>query len=196
MAQVKKTEVRDAILQAAFELFSEKDYARTSIAEIAGRAGLSQSNIYVYFASKLDILWAVIAPWQYRKFELLDLELSRITDRRARLERLLSAIWGDIPEADNNLAVNLIQGLALSQPDDNYSRELLRFLEARLTHALRDCLPPERAHLLDGDDAFAHLAFMAFDGFVLGARIKGRSERLPQIVRLTADMLLGVLPER
>jgi hypothetical protein len=73
---------------------------------------------------------------------------------------------------------------------------LLRFLEARLTHALRDCLPPERAHLLDGDDAFAHLAFMAFDGFVLGARIKGRSERLPQIVRLTADMLLGVLPER
>jgi AcrR family transcriptional regulator len=196
MAQVKKTEVRDAILQAAFELFSEKDYARTSIAEIAGRAGLSQSNIYVYFASKLDILWAVIAPWQYRQFELLDLELSRITDRRARLERLLAAIWGDIPEADNNLAVNLIQGLALSQPDDNYSRELLRFLEARLTRALRDCLPPERAHLLDGDDAFAHLAFMAFDGFVLGARIKGRSERLPQIVRLTADMLLGVTTER
>jgi AcrR family transcriptional regulator len=196
MAQVKKTEVRDAILQAAFELFSEKDYARTSIAEIAGRAGLSQSNIYVYFASKLDILWAVIAPWQYRQFELLDLELSRITDRRARLERLLAAIWGDIPEADNNLAVNLIQGLALSQPDDNYSRELLRFLEARLTRALRDCLPPERAHLLDGDDAFAHLSFMAFDGFVLGARIKGRSERLPQIVRLTADMLLGVTPER
>jgi AcrR family transcriptional regulator len=190
MAQVKKPEVRDAILQAAFDLFSEKDYASTSIAEIARRAGLSQSNIYVYFGSKLDILWAVMAPWQFRQFELLDLELARIPDPRARLERLLTAIWADIPAADNNLAANLVQGLALRQPDDNYSRDLLHFLEGRLTRALADCLPPERRHLLDGD-AFAHLAFMAFDGFVLGARMKDGSQRLPQIVRLVADMLLG-----
>jgi AcrR family transcriptional regulator len=191
MAQVKKPEVRDAILQAAFELLSEKDYARTSMAEIARRAGLSQSNIYVYFASKLDILWAVMSPWLFRQFKLLDLELARIADPRARLERLLTAMWYDIPTADNNLAVNLIQGLALCEPSDNYSRDLLRFLESRLTRALADSLPPDRRHLLHGDDAFAHLAFMAFDGFVLGVRLKGRSDRLAQIVRLTANMLLG-----
>jgi len=40
MAQVKKSEVRDAILAAAFDLFSEKDYARTTIAEIARCAGV------------------------------------------------------------------------------------------------------------------------------------------------------------
>lgn len=192
MAQVKKAEVRDAILNAAFELFSEKDYARTSVAEIARRAGLSQSNIYVYFGSKLDILWAVMSPWLFRQFELLDIELAQIADPRARLERLLSAMWGDIPQADRNLAVNLVQGLAMSEPSDNYSRELLRFLEARLTRTLTDILPEERRAVLGQDDAFAHLAFMAFDGFVLGARLKGRSERLGPIVRLTADMLLGV----
>lgn len=194
MAQVKKPEVRDAILQAAFELFSEKDYARTTVAEIARRAGLSQSNIYVYFGSKLDILWAVISPWLFRQFELLDLELARIADPRARIERLLTAMWGDIPAADNNLSVNLVQGLALSQPDDNYSRDLLRFLESRVTRMLGECLPPERQHVLENDDAFAHLAFMAFDGFVLGARLKGRSERLAQIVQITAGMLLGEVP--
>jgi AcrR family transcriptional regulator len=191
MAQVKKTEVRDAILDAAFSLFSEQDYASTTVTQIARRAGVSQSNLYVYFGSKLDILWAVISPWLYRQFELLDLELTRIADPRARLERLLTALWGDIPNADNNLAVNLVQGLALAKPDENYSRDLLRFLEARLTRMLRDSLPPARWPLLENDDATAHLAFMAFDGFVLGARVKGRSERLPQIVRVTSALLLG-----
>lgn len=191
MAQVKKNEVRDAILDAAFALFSEQDYASTTVAQIARRAGVSQSNLYVYFGSKLDILWAVISPWLFRQFELLDLELTRIADPNARLERLLTALWGDIPAADNNLAVNLVQGLALAKPDDNYSRDLLRFLEARLTRMLRECVPPARWPLLDDDDAMAHLAFMAFDGFVLGARVKGRSDRLSQIVRLTSALLLG-----
>lgn len=190
MAQVKKTEVRDAILRAAFELFVEKDYARTTVAEIARRAGVSQSNIYVYFSSKLEILWAVMSPWLFRQFELLELELSHITEPQARIERLLMALWGDIPAADNCLAVNLIQGLALTRPGDRYSRDLLRFLETRVTRILRDSLPPERWHLLEGDDALAHLIFMAFDGFVLGARVKGRSERLPQIVRIKAALLM------
>ncbi|MGY6536393.1 MAG: TetR/AcrR family transcriptional regulator [Pararhodobacter sp.] len=192
MAQVKKAEVRDAILDAAFQLFSEKDYASTTIAQIARAAGVSQGNIYVYFASKLDILWAVMSPWLYRQVELLDLELARIPDPHTRVERLLLAIWGEIPDADNNLAVNLVQGLALSKPGDSYSRDLLRFLELRLTRMLRDCLPPERWHLLQEDDALAHLVFMAFDGFVLGARVKGRSDRLAQTARLTASMILGV----
>ena len=190
MAQVKKPEVRDAILTAAFELFSEKDYASTTISQIARRAGLSQGNIYVYFGSKLDILWAVISPWLYRQFELLDLELARISDPRTRIERLLTALWGEIPVVDNNLSINLVQGLALSQPGDNYSRDLLRFLEGRLTRMLKEALPSERWHLLEGDDALAHLLFMAFDGFVLGARVKGRSARLAGIVHLTTTMLL------
>jgi AcrR family transcriptional regulator len=190
MAQVKKTEVRDAILAAAFDLFAEKDYARTTIAEIARRAGLSQSNIYVYFGSKLEILWAVMSPWMFRQFELLELELARIDDPRARIERLLTALWRDIPAADNCLAVNLIQGLAMTRPGDNYSRDLLRYLETRLTKILRDCLPSERWNLLEGDDALSHLIFMAFDGFVLGAQVKGPSERLPQIVRLWSAILM------
>jgi AcrR family transcriptional regulator len=196
MAQVKKPEVRDAILNAAFELFSQKDYAQTTLAEIARAANLSTSNIYVYFGSKLDVLWAVMSPWLFRQIELLDLELARIKDPRARIERLLTALWSDIPGADNNLAANLVQGLALTGPSDNYSRDLLRFLETRVTRMLEDSLPPERRAVLGQDDAFAHLAFMAFDGFVLGVRLRGRSERLPEVVRLMTDLLLGEGPGR
>lgn len=192
MAQVKKPEAREAILQAAFGLFSQHDYASVTIAQIARRAHLSTSNIYVYFASKLDILWAVMSPWLFRQIELLDAELAVIAEPRARIERILTALWGDIPSADNNLSLNLLQALALSGPNDRYSGELLAFLQKRVTRMLADCLPAERRHVLGERDAFAHLAFMAFDGFALNTRLNGRSDNLQQIVRITTDMLLGV----
>ena len=191
MAQVKKADVRDAIIESAYKLFSEKDYSRTSMAQIARRAGLSTSTIYVYFSSKLEVLWAVMGPWLHREIELLDLELTQIEDPRARIERLLTALWGDIPAADNNLAINILQGVALSEPSDNYSRELLKYVERRVSQMLESALPPERVRVLGENDAFAHLAFMAFDGFVLGGRVKGRSDRLRSAVKVTTAMLLG-----
>jgi len=191
MAQVKKEDVRDAILESAFALFSLKGYAQTTISEIAAEAGHSTSNIYVYFPSKLDILWAVMSPWLEAQFKALEDEIDTIVSPRARVERLLEALWSEIPAADNNLAVNLLQGLALSEPQDNYSRELLLRLERRLSEMLYRALPEERRVLLGDRDAFAHLVMMAFDGFVLCARLKGRSARLEPVVALVTGFLLG-----
>jgi len=46
MVQVKKAEVREAILDAAAQLFVEKGYAGTSANEIGQRAGVAASAIY------------------------------------------------------------------------------------------------------------------------------------------------------
>ena len=70
--QVKKSEVRDAILGSAFMLFSEQGYAQTTQAQIARRAGLAASSLYVYFDSKLDILFAVYRPWLMQRFDELE----------------------------------------------------------------------------------------------------------------------------
>lgn len=191
MVQVKKADVREAILASAFELFSEKDYASTSVSEIARRVGTSTSNLYVYFPSKLDLLWAVLRPWLLRQIDQLELELRSIDDPRQRLERIFHVLWGEIPAADRNLSINLVQGVALSGPSDNYSRDLLLYLEQRLTGMIGACLPEDRQHMLGDDDALSHLAFMAFDGFVLTTRVKGRSKRLDSIVTVTVEMLLG-----
>ena len=45
MAQVKKEEVRHAILQASFASFSEQGYSDTTIPAIARRAGFSTANV-------------------------------------------------------------------------------------------------------------------------------------------------------
>jgi len=191
MAQVKKADVRDAILESAFALFSRKGYAQTTISEIASDAGHSTSNIYVYFPSKLDILWAVMSPWLEDQFTQLEQEISSIAEPQARIERMLVVLWHDIPAMENKLAANLLQALALSEPQDNYSSDLLLRLEKRLSQMLFEALPAERRKILDDQDALAHLIMMAFDGFVLGTRLKRRSARLDPVVALVTGFLLG-----
>lgn len=190
MAQVKKDEIRQAILSSAFRNFAERGYAQTSLARIAKTAGISTSNIYVYFGSKLEILLAIFRPWLLVKIDELEMELDSIPEPRRRIGRIFEVLWDEIPAADGAFAVNLIQGLILAGPKDRYSRDLLRYLESRITAMLARCLPDERRHLLH-DDAFAHLAFMAFDGFIANQLIHGRSRRIGAIIDLTAGLLLG-----
>jgi AcrR family transcriptional regulator len=50
---------RDAILQAARALFKEKGVDDTTIAQIAGSAGIATGTVYLYFKSKADIIDAL-----------------------------------------------------------------------------------------------------------------------------------------
>lgn len=48
---------RETLQEAAFELFLEQTFARTTIDQIASRAGVSRATFFNYFASKSDVLW-------------------------------------------------------------------------------------------------------------------------------------------
>jgi AcrR family transcriptional regulator len=50
---------RDAILEAAAEVFGEKGYQRATMKEIAARVGIAPGTIYLYFKSKRDLLLAI-----------------------------------------------------------------------------------------------------------------------------------------
>jgi AcrR family transcriptional regulator len=55
-----KRGTRPAILAAAQELFAAHGYACTSIADIAGRLGMSKAALYYHFRSKTEILRALL----------------------------------------------------------------------------------------------------------------------------------------
>lgn len=52
-----KASSRETLAEAACELFLEKGYDATSIAEIAARAGVSRSSFFNYVDSKGALLW-------------------------------------------------------------------------------------------------------------------------------------------
>src|SRR6201989_1716325 len=49
-----------ALLRAAEELFGERSYHRTTVADICGRAGMATGSFYSYYDSKAEIFAAVV----------------------------------------------------------------------------------------------------------------------------------------
>jgi AcrR family transcriptional regulator len=60
---------RDALVQAATELFIEQDYADVSTEEILRRAGVSRGALYHHFPGKLDLFRAVYVASETRAVE-------------------------------------------------------------------------------------------------------------------------------
>ena len=67
---VRPEERRQQLLDSAREVFSEKGYHRSSVADIIARAGVARGTFYLYFKSKRDVFE-----------ELLDLLLTLIEGR-------------------------------------------------------------------------------------------------------------------
>ena len=190
MVQVKKEEVRSAILDAAYALFQEKGYTETSVSEIGRVAGVSPSNLYVYFGSKLDILFAIYDPWLKARLLALESELLNIRESEEQLRTIFRTLWRDIPAEDNGFANNMMQALSTGSVEEGYSRDLLLWAEDRVSAMIRGCLPPERAAVAERS-LLAHVVFMAFDGFAMNHKLRGPSKRIDDIIDLTVDLVLG-----
>jgi AcrR family transcriptional regulator len=70
-------EVRNRIVDAAYESFWRLGFRRSSVDAIAARAGLTKRTVYAYFRSKDDLLAAVLQRYE----ALAEERLERIGDR-------------------------------------------------------------------------------------------------------------------
>jgi AcrR family transcriptional regulator len=189
MVQVKKTEIRESILDAAYELFSAKGYVGTSISEIGRVAGIAPSGIYVYFKSKLELFYAIYEPWLKERLLRLEREIAAITARRDKVRRIVEVIWLDIPSEYNFFANNLMQAVSTATRNDFYSGDLLEWCEDRVAGMLRSAVPPLRRDATDYRD-LAHIIFMAFDGFAVRSYLGVRAEKMTSLIDTMADLIL------
>jgi AcrR family transcriptional regulator len=171
MAQVKKIEVRDRILAAATSLFAARGYTLATINQIARAADTAPSNVYVYFRSKLEIVFAIYAPWLKEHLEALTQEVEALSTPEAKVLRVVRKLWRDIPADRNAFANNLIQAVSSATRKDCYDPALLRWTEQKIATILSCALPPARAAEIDCM-RFAHILMMAFDGFAMNYRIR------------------------
>lgn len=181
MAQIKKVEVQQNILDAAYFLFSEKGYTATSMSDIAARAGITPGNIYRYHGSKFELFYDVLDPWLSRQFDRLETELALVRDARQRLRLVLTFLWVTLPHAENGFELNLMEALATRNSDEPYSRNLLELLEKRVVRLLEGSLRPDLTRRLSPLDLI-HLLFMCHDGFVLNSRLVDESNKVDRMI--------------
>src|SRR6185295_15496488 len=107
-------------------------YAATTLAAIARSAEVSQGNVYIYFGSKLEILYAIYDPWLRARIARLEEELAAIRSPRNRLRRLLAALWREIPAEENGFLNNIMQAISVTDPSEGYRSTLVQWLEGRV----------------------------------------------------------------
>lgn len=188
MGQIKKNEVRTAILRSARKLFTQHGYTATSLPKIAEGAGTSTANVYVYFRSKLEILYELYDPWLRARIEKIAKEAAGIADRRERLAHVLGSFWRDMPRENGCFGNNIIQAISNMQRGEGYRQDLLRWMEARMQALVLDCLPPARRALFEGTD-LGHFLVMAFDGYLVYHHL----DRKRPMDATTLDALVTVL---
>ncbi|MEE1804768.1 TetR family transcriptional regulator [Streptomyces sp. NPDC101062] len=85
---------RGRIEQAALELYGERGFEQTTVAEIAGRAGLTERTFFRHFADKREVLFAGAGSLEQH---ILD-ALTRVPDATAPIDAVGAAleVTGDL----------------------------------------------------------------------------------------------------
>lgn len=189
MAQVKKSEKRDAIRSSAYKLFKEKGYLKCQMTDIAKSAGTAVSNIYVYFPSKLELFYDVYIPIINARMEELETQVNRTKSPRARLKLILLTLWQDLPNEDNCFAHNLMQAIITTPPDKEKPHSPLSSLEGFINDLIISCLPKNRQFILK-DSLISFLFWMAFDGFTINVKVNELRDT-EALVNHVCDLLMG-----
>jgi AcrR family transcriptional regulator len=160
--------------------------AAGSIPAIAREAGTSTGNVYVYFKSKLEILYTLYEPWLKERLDKLDRSLRAVKDSRERFQRLLTALWRDLPRENNGFANNVMQALSTTS-GEGYTPALRELFQMRVAEWIEGCLPIPR----QGSIQLAGVLLMAFDGYAMNAHLSNGISCDAGTLRLFRNMLTG-----
>lgn len=201
--RTKSESRRQAILEAAAEVFRETGFERTTMALISEKLGYSKATLYSYFRSKDELLFEVMLAATYFEFEALLAQLdTSIADIRVALEHfghgLLSLLYSPRLQAMRRLVVS-------EAGRSDLGRRCFELGPARFDAAVSDFLQRSMdAGLLRQADARAachHLKGLIeaewFERFVFHCVPEADEARLEETVRRAVGVFLAAYgPER
>jgi AcrR family transcriptional regulator len=106
---------RAQLLDAARQVFASRGYARTTVADITGTAGVGRATFYVYFASKQEVFGVLAADIRDRFLAAQELSGLDPADYRAVAEATNAAYLDAYTE---NLAlITVLEHQSIAEPE-------------------------------------------------------------------------------
>lgn len=166
-------DTRARLIEAAMELFWEKGYSSTSIADILSRSQVNSGSLYHFFPGKQDVLLAVLECYRDGiEPMLLQPAWAGVDDPVERVFALLALYRRLIIETECQYGCP-IGSLALELHDaDPIVRERLAENFTGWIDAIEDCLRSAAHRFRGGTDfrGLAELALNVMEGGVMQAR--------------------------
>jgi len=132
----KKQQTREAIIDAAVKLFTEKGFEQTSMDQLARAAGVGKSTIYGYFKAKEEIFLAYCEADIEFAFAALD---RKIDEEASLVDQLVAYMMGRIAFVTENREFGRIFAREMTFPDKN-TRIRSRDLDMRYLNKLGEVL--------------------------------------------------------
>src|SRR5262249_57552255 len=129
---VTAAETRERLLRAAADVFAERGYDGTRVADIAAAAGVSNGALYAHFPSKADLL--VDALRTHGRRLLADLFAA---DPNRSITELLLAIGRWLPRRRDPSGYLIVEALVAARRDQDVARPMRVYIGERA-----DCLSP------------------------------------------------------
>ncbi len=128
---------RQLLLDAAAEEFARQGYARANINRISRAAGFAKGTIYNYFASKRELMSALIEMTAETHVDWIVRQVAEEEDPRRRLERFFEAGFAFVPRhlAQARVMINTIYG-----PDVEFKQHMWQAYQPLFEFVSRDII--------------------------------------------------------
>ena len=177
--------------EAAAELFLERGYAATSVADITARAGVSRNTFFNYFGAKSDLLWSTFDAAVAGLADALADAAADDADAGvgATVRSALRTVARDL--APGNVALAFMQAEPMGLTDELRRAAALRASDVAVVLA-------GYAHARGVDALRAEVAGAAYAGALVAAvgtwsRAGATRTSLPEIVDIALDPVYGAL---
>jgi AcrR family transcriptional regulator len=176
---------RGRLEEAALELYTERGFDETTVAEIAERAGLTERTFFRYFTDKREVLFG-------GQDALLDIFVSRIADApeaMSPIDAVGAALEAVAPVFDGRHKQARRRQAVVAANPSLQERELIKLssIAAAIAEGLRSRGTGETASKLAAEAGVAVFK-VAFDRWVN----EGRKDELPLFIRESLDELKAI----
>ncbi|HEX6931902.1 MAG TPA: helix-turn-helix domain-containing protein [Streptosporangiaceae bacterium] len=126
IAGVTATETRERLLRAAADVFAERGYDGTRVADIAAVAGVSNGAMYAHFSSKAELLTGALRTHGRRL--LADLFA---TDPDRSITDLLLVVGRWLPRRRDVRCYLIVEALVAARRDEDVARPMRDYIGER-----------------------------------------------------------------
>jgi AcrR family transcriptional regulator/ferredoxin len=165
IAGVTAAETRERLLRAAADMFAERGYDGTRVADIAAAAGLSNGALYAHFSSKAELLVGALRAHGRRL--LADLFA---TDPSRSVTDLLLVVGRRLPRRRDPRGYLIVEALVAARRDQDVARPMRDYMGERadwMAGLIRAAQADGELDLALSPDALAHFCLLLAMGSAL-----------------------------